>query len=72
MLKLLTRIVWALLASLMIGLAIGTVMRIRLERPVEYLGGLPPADSALAAGPLDVRHAGAAVLDPGHHEEQVG
>ena len=72
MLKLLTRIAWALLASLMIGFVIGTVLRVRLERPVEYLGRLPPADSALAAGPLDVGDAGATVLDPGHHEEQVG
>jgi len=64
--KALRRLLWLLLLSLLAGLAIGTAIRLRLERPVTYLG------SALPAPPLDVGHAGAAVLDPRHHEEQVG
>ncbi len=56
----------ALLFSLLLGLAIGTAIRLRLERPVRYLG------SAAPAAPLHVGDAGAAVLDPRHHEEQVG
>lgn len=71
MLKFLVRIVLALLVSLVIGLVIGTILRSRMEAPVEYLGQRVPAGSALAAGPLDVGNAGTAVLDPGHHEQQV-
>ncbi len=56
----------ALLASLLLGLLIGTLIRLRFERPVRYMG------SALTAPPLEVAHAGAAVLDPRQHEEQVG
>ncbi len=56
----------ALLTSLLVGLVIGTAIRLRLQRPVRYIG------SALAAAPLEVAHAGAPVLDARQHEEQVG
>jgi hypothetical protein len=55
----------ALLAALLAGLAVGTAIRLHFERPVLYLGAAPTA-------PLDVGAPGAAVLDPGEHEEQVG
>jgi hypothetical protein len=58
----------ALLFSLLFGLAVGTALRMRLERPIRYIGALLPR----ATLPLDVGDAGAAVLDPRHHEEQVG
>ncbi len=58
----------ALLLSLLLGLVIGTLLRLRLERPTRYIGALLPA----AALPLHVGDAGAAVLHPRHHEEQVG
>jgi hypothetical protein len=64
--KWLGRLVLALLLSLCVGLVIGTVIRARLERPVHYLG------SALPAQPLHVDHTGAPVLDPRHHEQQIG
>ena len=64
--KTLRRLLWLLLLSLLVGLAIGTAIRLWLERPVYYLG------SALPAVPLDLGHAGAPVLDARHHEEQVG
>ncbi len=64
--KLLRGLLMALLLSLLLGFAIGTVLRVRLERPVRYIG------SALPAGPLDVGDARARVLDAGHHEQQVG
>jgi len=56
----------ALLLSLLVGLFIGTALRLHMERPEVYIG------SALAPLPLDVGHAGAGVLDPSHHEQKVG
>lgn len=64
--RILKRVLLALLFSLLLGFAIGTCLRIRLEAPVIYIG------SAAPRLPLDVGHAGAPILDPGHHEEQVG
>jgi hypothetical protein len=97
------RVLWlALLLALLTGLAIGTWLRLRLERPERYIGGPAapagsesaalgradsgraqsapcgradsgrPAGSAITAEPLHVGDAGAAVLDAGEHEEQVG
>lgn len=60
-------LVLALLLSLLFGLVIGTALRLRLERPTRYIG----SSLAVPALPLDVGDAGAAVLDPCHHEEQV-
>ena len=60
------RVLLALLASLLVGFAIGTALRLYLDRPTVYIG------SAIAPLPLDIAAAGAPVLDPGHHEEQVG
>jgi hypothetical protein len=61
-------ILLALLGALLAGFVAGTWIRLRLERPVRYLGELGPA----AGRPLDVAAAGAAVLDARQHEEQVG
>ena len=66
--RILRRILLALLFSLLLGLAIGTALRLRLERPVVYY----MSHSAVATEPLHIRHAGAMVLHPGHHEEQIG
>ena len=60
------RIALALLFSLLLGMAIGSVLRIRMERPKIYIGSVAPR-RALAVG-----HARAPVRDPGHHEQQVG
>jgi hypothetical protein len=89
-------ILLALLAALVAGFVAGTVIRMRFERPIRYLGALDgprakPAGPAIrsdeepsrddsriallvpvAGRPLDVAAAGAAVLHPRHHEEQVG
>ena len=46
MAKLLRGILLALLASLLVGLAIGTVIRLRLERPVVYFVGQAAAAAA--------------------------
>lgn len=62
----LKRIALALLFSLLLGLAIGTVLRIRLERPKIYIGSVAPRH------PFGLGHARAPILDPGHHEQQVG
>jgi len=64
--KLLKRVLLALLFSLALGLAIGTVLRLRIERGVYYLG------SATARHPLDVRDARPSILDTRHDEEQIG
>jgi hypothetical protein len=61
-------ILLALLAALVAGFVAGTVIRMRFERPVRYLGALVP----VAGRPLDVAAAGAPVLHPRHHEQQVG
>jgi hypothetical protein len=64
--KFLRRLLMALLFSLLLGFAIGTVLRLKLERPVRYIG------SAFPAGPLDVGDPRPRVFDPGQHEQQVG
>ena len=64
--KLLRSFLLALLLSLIVGMAIGTALRMWMERPVRYIG------SAAPTLPLDIGHAGAPVLDPSHHEEQIG
>lgn len=63
--KLVKRVLLALLASLLVGLAIGTALRLYLDRPTVYMG------SAVAPLPFDVADAGAPVLHAGHHEQQV-
>jgi hypothetical protein len=62
----LKRMLLALLFSLLVGFAIGTWLRLRLEEPVVYIG------SAASGLPLDVGLARAAILRARHHEEQVG
>ena len=64
--KFLRHLLMALLFSLLLGFAIGTVLRLKLERPVRYIG------SAFPAGPLDVGDPRPSVFDPGQHEQQVG
>jgi hypothetical protein len=63
--KILRRVLLALLFSLLLGLAIGTLLRLSIGRPVTYIG------SAATTRPLDIGLALASVLDPRHHEEQV-
>jgi hypothetical protein len=65
-LKLLKGVLLALLFSLLVGFAIGTALRSRLERPTHYIG------SAIAPQPFDVGDTRTPVLDPRHHEEQIG
>ena len=64
----------ALLFSLIVGFVLGTVLRQRLERPVQYLGAVAPgaAELRLAADPGDVGDAGTPVLEAGEDEQQVG
>ena len=64
--RILKRLLLALLFSLLLGFAIGTWLRLRVEKPVVYIG------SAIPRLPLDVGLARTAIFDPGHHEEQVG
>jgi hypothetical protein len=63
--KLLKGVLLALLASLVLGLAIGTALRLRLERSVYYLG------SATAPHPLDIGDTRPSILDTRHYEEQI-
>jgi hypothetical protein len=64
--KVLRVVLLAVLLSLLVGFVIGTVLRMRLERPVHYIG------SAIAPYPLDISNSGAPILDPRHHEAQIG
>ena len=64
--KLLKGMLLALLFSLVLGLAIGTALRLRAEKSVYYLG------SAIAPHPLDVGDTRPSILDTRHHEEQIG
>ena len=62
---------WSLIASALLGLAIGTLIRTKLEAPTRYIG-LLTGESALATVPFHVTDLGAPVFDTRHHEEQVG
>jgi hypothetical protein len=62
----LRRILLLLLFFLLLGLAIGTAIRLKLERPERYIG------SALAPHPLELLDAGPPVLQACQGEEQVG
>ena len=64
--KLLKGVLLALLFSLALGLAIGTVLRLRAEQSVYYLG------SAIAPHPLDIGDTRPSILDARHYEEQIG
>ncbi len=72
---LLRTLLLALAIAFLVGLLIGTWLRIQLERPVRYIGAAgspgPPAGSTVAADPGDVFDAPTRVLVAGHHEEQV-
>ena len=64
--KLLKGVLLALLTSLVLGIAIGTALRLRVEQSDYYLG------SAMAPHPLDVDDTRPSILDTRHHEEQIG
>lgn len=78
MARILRTVLLALLASFVTGIAIGTWIRIQMETPERYfIGSRAPvegnSDLAFAArAPGDVDNSGTLILDPGHHEEQVG
>lgn len=60
MLKWLRRLLLALLLALLLGLAIGTALRLRLGRPVYYIGATdgPGLALSLGGGPPAARCAG--------------
>ena len=64
--RVLRAIVLALLLSLLFGVAVGTLLRLRLERPVRYLGSAP------ASLPLDIRETDSPIFHARHHEQQIG
>ena len=64
--KAIRAVLWALFFALVFGLVVGTLVRVRLDRQVRYLGSAP------AALPLDVGDAGPVILHARQHEEQVG
>jgi len=95
--RIVRHILLALLASLLLGLLVGTIIRLRMERETRYFvdspagprgglqeglqeglpqGRLNPAPSgppgSVAGPPAHVGDVRPPVLDPGHHEEQVG
>lgn len=63
--KVLRTFLVALLISLVVGIAVGTILRLRAERPIEYIGSAP------TTVPLDVVAAGTPILHPGEGEEQI-
>ncbi len=56
----------ALLVSPVLGLAMGTALRLRLEQSIDDLG------SSTAPHPLDVSDTLPSILDTRHYEEQIG
>lgn len=64
--KVLRKVLLAMVVSLLVGFAIGTILRLRLERPEHYIGSAIPTD------PLYVGDLRSRVLDTGHHEQQIG
>ena len=69
--KILRLLLWGLIASALLGLAIGTLIRTKLEAPTRYIG-LLTGESALATVPFHVADFSPPILDTRHHEEQVG
>jgi hypothetical protein len=63
----------ALLFSLLLGLVIGTWLRLRMERPVRYFvtTDAVPDRSGVAASPLDLGDAAAVIVEAREHEEQI-
>jgi hypothetical protein len=77
--KILRTVLFALLFSLLLGFAVGTVLRMRLERPTVYIGthvvepdAATRRGASVPADPLQIGDAGPAVLDAGHDEQQIG
>ncbi len=64
--KLLKGVLLALLTSLVLGIAIGTALRLRVEQSVYYIG------LAMAPHPLDVSDTRPSILDTRHYEKQIG
>jgi hypothetical protein len=62
-----------LLLWFLVWLVIGSVIRLRMERPVRFIGGTGARGlgSAVAALPLHLGETRAAVLDPRHHKQEV-
>jgi hypothetical protein len=62
-----------LLLWFLLWLVIGSVIRLRMERPVRFIGsaGTRDSGSAVASLPLHLGETRAAVLDPCHHEQEV-
>jgi len=69
--KILRAILLALVLSLLFGLAVGTVIRMQLERPQRYMVWQPePVSGPLV--PDRLLDSGAPILDARHHEEKIG
>jgi hypothetical protein len=62
-----------LLLWFLLWLAIGTVIRLRMERPARFIGRAqaPPSHVALASLPLHLGQARAVVFHPRHHEQEI-
>ena len=62
-----------LLLWFLLWLVIGSVIRMRMERPVRFIGGAGGRASgpSVASLPLHLGETRAAVLDPCHHEQEV-
>jgi len=57
----------------LVWLAIGLVIRTRMESPTRYIGrSARPPSSAFASLPLYFGETSAPVLDAGHHKQEVG
>ena len=71
--RLLRVVVLALLGSLVAGLAIGTAIRLRMEAPERYfIGRASSSLPSVARAPGNVGKLRTTVLDPRHHEQQIG
>jgi hypothetical protein len=71
--KFLRLILIALLGSLLFGFAVGTIIRLKLEKPVRYIGAREAiAPSITATVPFHVTRPGPDILEPRPHEQQVG
>jgi|GEM_PF-2321145 len=66
-------VVLVLLLWFLLWLVIGSVIRIRMERPVRFIGhaGAHDSSSAFASLPLHLGQIRAAVFDASHHKQEV-
>ena len=72
--RILRTVAWAVLIAFAFGFFIGTLLRLKLDRPVRYIGATERSETLLRAAvdPSHIGHALPRILMSRDHEEQIG